>query len=66
MASVPVPEVENLPEKWDWRHYGILTTPRNQVINFTLFSKLSHRMLFCCLFLRGNVVVAGHSLLRLV
>ncbi|XP_054162457.1 crustapain-like [Oppia nitens] len=29
-ASAPVPSVADLPKEWDWRKYGILTTPRNQ------------------------------------
>ena len=30
-ASMPVPKVEGMPSEWDWRPYGIVTTPRNQV-----------------------------------
>lgn len=32
IASAPLAPVENMPEEWDWRKYGILTEPRNQVI----------------------------------
>jgi hypothetical protein len=37
-ASVPLPQTGSspgLPDSWDWRDYGILTTPRNQVTNFS-------------------------------
>jgi len=36
-ASVAVLQIgssASLPDRWDWRDYGILNTPRNQVINF--------------------------------
>jgi hypothetical protein len=36
-ASVALPQIGSsagLPDSWDWRDFGILTTPRNQVINF--------------------------------
>lgn len=36
-------EKGEVPEEWDWREYGILNTPRNQVKVYFLLQKSSNK-----------------------